>query len=69
MMDLVGVPEIADELGVSRTRVYQLTARKDFPKPVAKLMMGTIWKRQDIQRWATTWTRKTGRPSSQTAPS
>lgn len=56
--DLIGVHEIAQLLGVSRQRVDELArTRPDFPKPVAHLRAGRIWRRRDIESWA----RKTGR--------
>ena len=48
----VGSAEIADLLEVSRQRVQQLIARRDFPKPVVKLKMGKVWRRADVERWA-----------------
>lgn len=52
LMDLVSVFEVAQILGVSRQRVYQLIARGGFPEPVATLAVGRIWTREDIERWA-----------------
>lgn len=54
---LVGAREIETLLGVSRQRVYQLTARPDFPAPVVALAMGKVWSREDVEQWA----RETGR--------
>lgn len=51
-MTLVGVHEIAALLGVSRQRVHQLAARKDFPKPLAVLHAGKVWRRRDVEAWA-----------------
>jgi len=51
-MDLVGGTEIAQMLGVSRQRALQLAGRDDFPRPVATLSVGRIWRRQDVTRWA-----------------
>lgn len=56
-MQLVGVAEIADLLGVSRQRVHQLAAREDFPRPLAVLVMGSVWDRKTVEEWA----RETGR--------
>jgi prophage regulatory protein len=56
-VDLVGLTEIAEMLGVSAQRVDQLARRDDFPEPVAVLAAGRIWRRGDIERWA----RGTGR--------
>jgi len=65
-MDLVGVTEIAEQLGVSRARVVQLTARADFPLPVATLRSGRIWRQKDLDRWIIrVGERKPGRPRGQ----
>lgn len=51
-LDLVGVAEIAEMLGVTRQRVHAITkTHADFPPPVAKLSAGRIWLRQDVERW------------------
>lgn len=63
-VELVGVSEIADRLGVSRARVHQLAKRADWPEPVARLSAGTIWLRADVERWiAEHPVRPPGRPS------
>jgi predicted DNA-binding transcriptional regulator AlpA len=54
---LAGAQEIADMLGVSRQRVTQLTARSDFPSPVAELAQGRVWETAAVREWA----RQTGR--------
>ena len=54
---LMGLTEIAELLGVSRQRAHQLAATYGFPKPMARLAVGPIWKRADIEQWA----RETGR--------
>jgi prophage regulatory protein len=48
---LVGAHEIRELLGVSRQRVYQLAARPEFPRPIARLAQGKIWKLEDIETW------------------
>lgn len=51
---LVGAHEIRVRLGgVSRQRVYQLTSRPDFPKPVAELAQGKVWASADVESWIT----------------
>jgi predicted DNA-binding transcriptional regulator AlpA len=54
---LVGLTEIAAQLGLSRQRVHQLSKIEDFPEPVARLSAGLIWEWADVERWA----RQTGR--------
>ena len=39
-------------LGVSRQRVQQLIKREDFPRPEARLAMGSFWRRSDVVKWA-----------------
>lgn len=51
-MDLVGLTEIAEMLGVSPQRVDQLAATEAFPEPVAELAAGRVWKRADVIKWA-----------------
>jgi predicted DNA-binding transcriptional regulator AlpA len=49
---LVGIQEIRVRLGgVSRQRVYQLTRRADFPKPVEVLAQGAVWLAEDVDAW------------------
>lgn len=48
---LMGASEIADRLGVTRQRVYQITVRFDFPRPLITLAMGSVWLRDDIESW------------------
>lgn len=54
MTGLMGVHEIAQELGLSRQRVHQLAHEPDFPAPAAHLHAGAIWRRSDIIEWRTT---------------
>jgi predicted DNA-binding transcriptional regulator AlpA len=52
IMDVVGVPEIAQILGVTRQRVYQLIeAYDDFPDPIATLAVGRIWSQAAVEEW------------------
>jgi predicted DNA-binding transcriptional regulator AlpA len=52
MLDLVGVPEIADMLGASRRTAWRYIERDDFPEPVAQVTAKRLWKRRDVERWA-----------------
>ncbi len=62
---LLGASEVAEELGVSRQRVYQLQARyESFPEPVAQLARGALWSRIQIRQWRDVWQRKNGRPKA-----
>jgi len=53
-MNLVGLAEIADLLGVSRQRADQLSREAGFPNPVASLKGGRIWRTEDVEAWLTT---------------
>jgi hypothetical protein len=62
--ELAGPAELAQVFGVSRTRVQQITAKADFPAPVAELVMGNVWDMADVRRWA----KATGRDLRELAP-
>ena len=50
--ELVGLGEIAQEIGVKKQVVSNWRLRHlDFPKPIAELAMGAIWRRGDILSW------------------
>lgn len=51
-MNLAGISEIGEMLGVSRQRAFQLAASKGFPEPLDRLASGPVWKRSDVERWA-----------------
>jgi predicted DNA-binding transcriptional regulator AlpA len=51
-LDLVGVPEIAEMLGVSRPSVWRYVRRADFPDPEAQVSGKRLWKRSAVERWA-----------------
>lgn len=49
---IVGAHEIRSMLGgVSRQRVWQITSREDFPKPMALLSQGKVWLADDVEAW------------------
>lgn len=51
-MRLVGAHEIRAMLGgVSKQRAYQITSRPDFPRPIAELAQGKVWRASDVERW------------------
>jgi hypothetical protein len=56
-VDLVGVTEIGEMLGVSRQRADQLAGEPGFPDPIGEIRAGRIWNKEDIEAWA----RETGR--------
>ena len=53
-LDLVGISEIAEMVGVTRQRVDKISRTdKDFPDPVAEIHAGRIWLRSEVEAWAT----------------
>jgi predicted DNA-binding transcriptional regulator AlpA len=60
--EYVGLAEVAETLGVSRQRVYEIRAREDFPKPIAALASGPVWLRANLNRFIASWERRPGRP-------
>jgi hypothetical protein len=64
--DLVGVAELAEQLGVSRQRAWTVTGRPDFPEPVARLKATPVWTADSVRRFLETWPRKAGRPAAGT---
>lgn len=63
-VELVGMVEAGEILGVSRQRVYQLAEdHPDFPRPLAELAAGKIFTKASIEAFNKRWDRKrTGRP-------
>ncbi|GAA4953396.1 hypothetical protein GCM10025331_47820 [Actinoplanes utahensis] len=51
MPGLVGAYEIRLLLGVGRQRAFMITCRDGFPKPVAELASGRVWRRDDVVAW------------------
>ena len=47
---VLGAAELGVLLGVSRQRVTQLTGKKWFPPPKARLAMGAVWELVDVER-------------------
>lgn len=62
-LELAGVYEVAEEIGVSRQRVYVLAQTYGFPKPLAVLRSGSVWDLSEIRRW-----RNEMRPESNATP-
>lgn len=63
--ELASAADAAVLLGVSRQRVHQLaTAHPRFPRPVARPASGPLWTRDAVERFASTWERKAGRPAA-----
>lgn len=52
-MELLGLAEVADLLGVTKQNVANWRARRDdFPQPIATLKSGPVWSTQAISEWA-----------------
>jgi len=50
-MALVGIKEVADMLGVSRTRADQLSRQPSFPEPKVRHARVRLWEDKDVQDW------------------
>jgi predicted DNA-binding transcriptional regulator AlpA len=50
--DLVGVPEIAELLGVHRRTAFRYVQRSDFPAPVVEVRGKRMWRRSAVLKWA-----------------
>jgi predicted DNA-binding transcriptional regulator AlpA len=61
--EIVGVMAIAGLLGVTSRTARRYATRPDFPKPLARLGVGRVWRRDDVETWASrTLPLRTGRP-------
>jgi len=54
---LVGSHEAMALLGVKRDTFYSLRHRGNLPEPVAELACGPVWRTEDIEAYALTYTR------------
>jgi hypothetical protein len=61
--DLVSGTEAAKILGVSRQRLHQLASEhSQFPAPLYRLAVGSLWARASVKKFADEWERRPGRP-------
>ncbi|WP_250006440.1 AlpA family transcriptional regulator [Actinoplanes sp. M2I2] len=58
-----GRAEIAERLGVHRSKAYRLTLRPDFPEPAARLSTGDVWRIDAVENWAAEHWSPDGPPS------
>jgi hypothetical protein len=66
---LLGVAEVAEQLGVSKQRATELgRTHRLFPPPLAELASGPVWTAWQISSFQQTWDRKPGRPGGAPAP-
>jgi hypothetical protein len=49
---LVGLAELAELFGLAKSTVSERTRRPDFPRPLAVLAAGPVWRREDVVRYA-----------------
>ena len=61
--ELLGLAEVAQELGVSKQRVSELASGASFPAPIARLKSGPVWQRSALVRFMRSWKRAPGRPA------
>lgn len=64
--DVVGVAELAKILRVSKQRASALARVRDFPKPVAILESGPVWRKSTLVYHLKRWRRLPGRPKGKT---
>jgi len=51
-LQLLGTHEIRIRLGgISRQRAHQITRTASFPKPIANLMLGRVWRADEVEAW------------------
>ena len=50
-MALVGINDVADMLGVSRTRADQLSRRPSFPEPKVRHARVRLWEETEVRAW------------------
>lgn len=60
--ELVGVAELAAALKTSKQRASELARSPEFPRPVADLASGPVWRWSAVLRYVKTWSRRPGRP-------
>jgi predicted DNA-binding transcriptional regulator AlpA len=54
----VRLVEIAELLGVTKQRAYQIAEEKGFPAPLAEDARGRVWYRREVAAWAKKWRRE-----------
>lgn len=64
---LLGVAELAQRLGVSKSRASELARLDTFPRPVAHLASGPVWTEASVSGHLEGWERKPGRPKKDAA--
>ncbi|WP_239341496.1 AlpA family transcriptional regulator [Frankia sp. CiP3] len=54
-MTLVGIHELAEMMGVSRTRADQLSRRESFPEPAVHHARVRLWDEAEVREWIRTY--------------
>jgi len=49
--DLLRLPAVVRQTGLSRSTIYRLTATRHFPLPVKLANRAVGWRRSDVERW------------------
>ncbi|MDG4792982.1 hypothetical protein [Micromonospora sp. WMMD1082] len=49
--ELMGPWEIAQRLGVTRSRFQQIAMRPSFPRPYQELRATKVWLKSDVEAW------------------
>ena len=52
---LAGVAEAAEIMGWDKRRVMTYVTRGSFPRPIAALASGRVWRRDDVEAYARAW--------------
>jgi prophage regulatory protein len=61
----MGSGEIRERLGgLSRQRVYQITTDPSFPAPYDQLLIGKVWRVEDVEAWIRDHYKPRGRAGS-----
>jgi prophage regulatory protein len=47
------LPEVMHRVGFSRSAIYKLVARKQFPKPINIGVRAVAWREDEIEQWLT----------------
>lgn len=55
---LVGVAEVAAELGCHKQQLYSIRKKPGFPEPLVELAATPVWDLRDIRQFKDTWKRR-----------
>ena len=50
---LIRLPEVANRVGIGKTKIYDLIKQNAFPKPV-KVGKASLWSSEKVTRWIET---------------